>query len=214
MNGRGLGRPGPGRESGPRFFLALVPLVSGILQLVPGAAQRLELARGELLGAPWRLASAHLVHYSFQHWLMDALAFLVLALACGTRAPRRTLATLALAAPAISLAVLAFLPDLERYRGLSGLDSALFGLCLGLELRASRSPRILLAGALFLAKLAFELASGQALFVDGAALGFTPVPLAHALGALVGLASSLLSPSPLSAAAFAPPACARAAREG
>ncbi|HEX6885855.1 MAG TPA: rhombosortase [Planctomycetota bacterium] len=181
---------------GPLFLALLVPLATGLLQLGDGTTRRLELVRGRVLASePWRLASAHFVHYSLQHWLVDALAFGALLLVCGLRAPARTLATLALSAPAISLAVLAWVPGLERYRGLSGLDSALFGLALALELRARRAPLVLVAGALFAAKVAFELATGTALFVDGSGQGFTPVPLAHAVGALVGLACGLVGAS-------------------
>lgn len=187
------GRHGPGREPGSVLFLALlVPLVAGIVLVAPGAAGLFELERTRLLdGELWRLLTGHLAHYSSEHWLLDALAFLALALTCARRAPARTAATLALAALAIPLAVLAFLPEMQRYRGLSGLDSALFGLCLALELRTPGSRQALLAGALFAAKLAFELFTGRALFLDSLALGFTPVPLAHAFGASVGLALGL-----------------------
>ena len=69
-----LGRRGSGREPGPLPFLALlVPVVSLLVLLVPGAgawceAERVRLAEGEL----WRLAGAHLAHYSSAHWLLDA----------------------------------------------------------------------------------------------------------------------------------------------
>ena len=42
----------------------------------------------------------------------------------------------------------------------------------------------------FAAKLVFELTTGSAVFVDGSD-GFTPVPLAHAAGALIGAAVGL-----------------------
>ena len=192
-----LGRRGSGREPGPLPFLALlVPVVSLLVLLVPGAgawceAERVRLAEGEL----WRLAGAHLAHYSSAHWLLDALVFLVLALECERRAAVRTRLALAGAALVIPAGVLAFQPELARYRGLSGLDSALFGLLLALELRAGGSRRALVAGVLFLAKVAWELATGRALFLDSQSLGFTPVPLAHALGALIGVAGGL-SPTP------------------
>jgi rhomboid family GlyGly-CTERM serine protease len=174
---------------GPLPVLASgVPLASAAVLLVPGAAEHLEAARAGLAqGELWRLLGAHLAHYSFAHWLLDAVTFLALALACERLAPQRTRIALAASAIAIPVAVLALQPELERYRGLSGLDSTLFGLLLALELRA-RSSRVALAcGALFLAKLAYELGTGRALFLDSQTIGFVPVPLAHALGALIGL---------------------------
>jgi rhomboid family GlyGly-CTERM serine protease len=200
MTAGDLGGPGPGREPGARFFGAplalLVTLAALLAALVPGAAEALELERARVAGGElWRLLSGHLVHYSREHLVLDALAFLALGLACERRAPRRTALALAAAALAIPLAVLTLQPELARYRGLSGLDSALFGLLLGLEARAG-ARRAWLAGALLAAKLGWELASGQALFVDSVAQDFVPVPLAHALGALLGLACAFLRLAP------------------
>jgi rhomboid family GlyGly-CTERM serine protease len=168
-----------------------VPLASALVLVLPGAPERLQLERGSLgHGELWRLVGGHLAHHSFEHWLLDALAFAGLALACERRAPGRTRLALAAAALAIPLAVLRLQPELETYRGLSGLVSALFGLVLALEGRdGARGARI--AGGLFLLKLAYELATGRALFLDSRGLGFTPVPLAHALGALLGLGLGL-----------------------
>jgi hypothetical protein len=39
----------------------------------------------------------------------------------------------------------------------------------------------------FVGKLGYEVATGQALFVDIQASGMVPVPLAHAVGAVVGV---------------------------
>jgi hypothetical protein len=43
----------------------------------------------------------------------------------------------------------------------------------------------------FAAKVAFEMVTGGTLFVDSTAAGMTPVPLAHIVGGLVGLACGL-----------------------
>ena len=95
---------------------------------------------------------------------------------------------------AISAALWVALPGMELYRGLSGVDSALFILALTFVLREGYSQRdwrnialaIVLGGA-FCAKIAFEAATGMTLFVDSSGAGFTPIPLAHAVGAVVGL---------------------------
>ena len=93
-------------------------------------------------------------------------------------------------------------PGLPTYRGLSGLDSALFvtaALGLGQKLRAdgrsTRGAAAIGSVAVLLGKVGYELATGQALFVDAASLGFVPVPLAHAVGGLAGMLACYASDS-------------------
>ena len=44
----------------------------------------------------------------------------------------------------------------------------------------------------FVAKVAFEFATSSTVFVDNAAGGFVPVPLAHLAGAVVGAGAALV----------------------
>jgi hypothetical protein len=81
---------------------------------------------------------------------------------------------------------------MERYRGLSGLASALFALLAVSTLRTARADGslglALAAGAAlagFAAKLVWELATASPAFV-GPSAGFVAVPLAHAVGAACG----------------------------
>ena len=139
-------------------------------------------AAGEL----WRLFTAHLTHFTLDHLVLDVLAFLVLGIACERRSPRRTRWTLGLSALVISVGVLLIDPQMQRYRGLSGLDSALFALLFASMLRDSMlrdrerkgKARLLLwiPGILFLAKIGYEAVSGTAVFLDSSAAGFTPAP--------------------------------------
>ena len=84
------------------------------------------------------------------------------------------------------------LPEIEIYRGLSGIDSGLFMLLLVLLYRRNTAGYkqlhkipYLLPGLLFISKTIFELATAQAFFVESSDL-FVPVPLAHLGGAFVG----------------------------
>lgn len=84
-------------------------------------------------------------------------------------------------------------PELPTYRGLSGLDTALFvymatDLLLGAWRERRLTPGLVSAALLtgLLAKLGYETFTGQTLFVDSAASGFAVVTLAHSVGALVG----------------------------
>jgi hypothetical protein len=103
------------------------------------------------------------------------------------------LATVFVAAIVIPLGLLILQPGMHLYRGLSGLDSALFALlCVSIAREHADDRRwvVVLAGLglAFLLKSAIELFSGAAVFVDTSSAGFAAVPLAHLLGAAVGLA--------------------------
>lgn len=172
-----------------RTFLPLLIAVGAIsASLFPAFGAALELRPELAVSQPWRLLTCHLAHWSEQHLAWDLLVFLALA---PLLPPRRLLRLLPAAALLISLGVLLLRPDLAAYRGLSGLDSALFA-ALALDL-ARRKPWLdralgFLALALFAAKIAAEMASGEAIFAAGP---FVPVPLAHVLGLLAALAASL-----------------------
>src|SRR5439155_26505388 len=94
---------------------------------------------------------------------------------------------------AISLAVWFWLPGVTDYRGLSGVDSALFGL-LFVETwsdadRAGEGRQAVVAVAcfaVFVLKICFEVATGTNLLVHSAGSGTIAVPLAHIAGAGVG----------------------------
>src|SRR5262249_47102767 len=118
----------------------------------------------------------------------DGLALLALGLAWERLSRGRFLACLAGSALAVSAAVWWLAPAMQRYRGLSGIDSALFVLLAVSLMQADAGSRRLgpAAWALvaFLAKVTYESATGHAIFVaDDAA---SVVPGAHLAGAGVG----------------------------
>lgn len=196
---------GPGRQ--PRSGAGLVlPLAAAalLLALAPmgapaggtGGGEAWELHRHRLVVEPWRLFTGHLVHWSGEHLAWDLLLFLGLGLACERlHGRRRTALALALAVPAVALGCFLLVPDLVAYRGLSGLDAALFTL---LAVRCLRAPGALTrrAGAAALAalggKILWETATGASLFLSGLPGGpeaVVVVPAAHVMGALAGLAA-------------------------
>ena len=171
----------------------------------------------------WRVLTCHWVHWSADHLRWDLLTFVALAFACRHRW-RRAVAALAVATVTIPLAVAMLKPELSSYRGLSGLASTLF-VMVACELLLRRAPardgdavhthrqrfvRVIpnLAAGLslagFAAKLFWELATGGTVFVDAAASGFVPVPLAHLVGGLCGAAAALLRRRPCSPWRFRP----------
>ena len=207
MTTRGVGKPatGPRVPSPVSWLLHLGPeavLIVGavLLSLAPALTPWLQHDRATWSdGEWWRLLTCHLVHWSPSHLLWDAGPFLVIALALGRDAYARRGAVLVCSALAIPIVVSILQPQLESYRGLSGLVSATFALLVTRRLadavhrRDGRSivlPAVLIA--LFGAKLVFELLTESAVFVDSGAGGFVAVPLAHVVGALVGAAGGLL----------------------
>jgi rhomboid family GlyGly-CTERM serine protease len=152
-------------------------------------------------GKWWRMLSCHWTHWSAGHLLWDAVMFLVLGLCCERLAPRRTPACLAGAVLFIPLVLWWAQPAMHLYRGLSGLDSALFVLLAAVTLRESLAARRTAESAAavglilsFAAKTLCEAVTGVSLFVEAGGV-FEPAPLAHAAGGLAGLLAGS-APSP------------------
>jgi rhomboid family GlyGly-CTERM serine protease len=173
-----------------------VVAIAFALRLWPGAVDGLAYVPGTLAaGEWWRLVGCHLAHWSSDHTLWDALTFLLVGSWCEAANRRRMLAVTLAAAVAIPPVVLAVQPQLTSYAGLSELDVALCALLLtrvtrerwrdaGAPLRAT----ILGVGAVIASKLAYEFVTGGLWFVRSHGSDFVPVPLAHLVGACIGVA--------------------------
>ncbi len=172
-------------------------LLFGALAVVvysfPALAEALQYDRTAVLrGELWRITTCHWTHWSLDHLLWDLAVFVGLGAACEQMNRSRYLICLAATTILIPLVVLVFLPDIETYRGLSGLDSALFSLLVipNLDKRLSLGLGFLAA---FLLKTAYEAATGATVFVSSPT-DIASVPLAHAVGALMGILLSWWTP--------------------
>jgi rhomboid family GlyGly-CTERM serine protease len=178
--------------------------VAGVVFAWPGLAVHAQYDRAAIAaGEVWRALAGHWAHYSVDHLFWDVLAFAALGVACERRGRARFLACLVTSALAISASVWLLLPDMRIYRGLSGIDSALFTLLISDIWREARdrgqtgvqATALTCLGA-FLAKTAFEMATGRNLFVTRMETAAVGVPLAHIVGAacgfLVGAGSRLV----------------------
>ena len=96
-------------------------------------------------GEVWRVFTGHLTHWSLSHLFWDILVFLVLAGVIERFSRRRLLVCFASASLIISLLVFTFLPEMTFYRGLSGIDSALFMMLLVMFYRQRPSRHSLFA---------------------------------------------------------------------
>ncbi len=151
--------------------------------------------RSELdVGALWRMATAHLVHWNADHLFWDLAVFGIAGTAVERRS-RRDWFVLGLAsAVAVSLAVWVWLPEIRYYRGLSGVDMAFVGfwVCLRMKEAPRRAGRVWGVGLfVLLAKPLFEIATGSTLFVSDLGPGVSNVPLAHLVGLGVGIGLAL-----------------------
>jgi rhomboid family GlyGly-CTERM serine protease len=162
-----------------------------VIHLIPAAGTLLEYNRS---GDTWRLITCHFTHFSQEHLLWDLLAFMVLGAMCEKMDRGRYLLCVGVSTAFISTAVWTALPCMTIYRGLSGLDSALFGL-LAARLWLERRNYRWLIGAfalLFAGKIGYELFTQSAFFVSSFNALVRPVPLAHAAGAAAGVVIALI----------------------
>lgn len=175
----------------------LLAAVAVAIAAIPGAAMALQFDRSMIAdnGSIWQVVTGHWTHWSLSHLFWDVLAFAVLGALCETTDWRRFLWCVAASIPAIPAVLWFTEPWMQTYRGLSGIDSGLFALFVtGLMKNAARERDrlVLVIGAAlftaFVGKLAFEFVAGQTVFVDSAAAGMVPVPMAHVVGMIVGLA--------------------------
>src|SRR5205814_7957618 len=120
-------------------------------------------------GEAWRLLTGHWTHWSLEHLFWSGGAFLLLA-GLFRGSARRVLGCVALSALAVSAAVWMG-TDLQLYRGLSGIDSALFMMvAVDLMREKARERRFawlivtlaLVAG--FVMKVGYEWSTGGAVF--------------------------------------------------
>ncbi|MEM9659091.1 MAG: hypothetical protein AAF961_12085, partial [Planctomycetota bacterium] len=117
------------------------------------------------------------------------------------RSVRQTTVCLIGSALAISAALYLWRPDIVVYRGLSGIDSALFAM-LAVNLLAegvrnrSRAMQVIAVtlAVAFFGKTVFELATDHTLFVDCGAAQFEPIALAHAVGGAAGTLAAVVTP--------------------
>jgi rhomboid family GlyGly-CTERM serine protease len=154
-------------------------------------------------GQLWRLLTCQLTHWSWDHLFWDAAALLFLGRVLEREERRSLLVCLGLSAVLIPAVVHFSLPDLATYRGLSGLDSAVFVLLAVTLLRRCYidGDRLwtwacvaMLVG--FTAKVGFEVISGGTLFVDSEAARMLPVPLVHVVGGVLGACCGIRGTSP------------------
>lgn len=189
------GRDRRGAASWYRRPSLLIAATAIAVHFVAGVGPWLQYDRAAMAaGQFWRLGTCHLTHWSTDHLFWDALMLVALGTICEQMSwpdTRRCLLASGLVIPA---AMWVLLPEMATYRGLSGIDSALFALLVGLLLKDKTQSwatviTVLVLAVAFSSKIGYEMITGATLFVDSGGV-FTPIPLAHMAGGLVGIASA------------------------
>ena len=143
----------------------------------------------------WRLLTAHFTHWNYEHLFWDASAFLIASFLLLRFSVLQFCIMLLFSLVFISVWILIFNPDVNLYRGLSGVDVSLFFfLSLSIMLFSWKKRRRtgVIAGIIFLSllimKAGYEFFSGEMLFVRNLP-GRRVLLSAHLAGAFAGTVS-------------------------
>lgn len=178
-------------------------VITLLIALIPGAATLMQWDRTAIGGGEWwRVFTGHLTHWNFDHLVWDLVTFAALGVLCEREGRGRMVACLAVASVVIAGVIGFAVPAIDLYRGLSGLDTALFVLFTGSSWMAAWRAAQWRKAALWsipllamTAKLAYETATGRVLFVDAAEAGFEPLAAAHLAGAFTA-STLVVAPAP------------------
>lgn len=174
----------------PDLILPLFAVLIAVLVYLFPAMTLLFEFRGDLAYAePWRFLTSSYTHWSASHLYWDAFALLAAGVVVA-RISRVDFLMMMLLGPVFITALLFVLPSgLPSYRGLSGVDIALYAYGAAfLMARAERTGFRLFGTLMFIllvGKIAYEFASGVTVFADSA--DFIPLPSSHAAGGVFGL---------------------------
>lgn len=160
-----------------------------VVSLTPALSRSAIYDRNAVLaGEFWRLFSAPLVHFTPGHLAYDACVLIIAGALIQWRGYPGLGSVCGLTSLASGLAVLSLEPQLEFYGGLSGIATAAVVFLALHGAREKGTWRWMCSAALLVAigKLLFEVSSGTFVILSVDPESFSPVPLCHVTGALVG----------------------------
>lgn len=176
----------------PWIAVGLAVLSSAIWMGGDVVASGLSLSRDGIVGRCeiWRLVSGHFVHGNFEHFAWNVGAFVVIvAIYEWLERPsvHRFAAEFVFSAAMIGIVLLALLPSMGVYRGLSGVANVFFVLTLTSVWRETASPLVLVAGGAAVVKFVYEILTHSTVF---AVPSGHVLPEAHAVGFMLGMMMS------------------------
>lgn len=171
-------------------WATLVLAVFALFASSPQGAALFEWNRALSSAEPWRIWTGHFSHWSADHLVWDLAIFAVFGGLLELRS-RRDFGFVLLASATLLGFLLPFVhPEMDSYRGLSGLDCAMACALavsrLGDPAAVDRATGWAILGFVAI-KAGLEANAARSFFVDQAAAGFVSLPAAHGLGAVVGV---------------------------
>jgi rhomboid family GlyGly-CTERM serine protease len=187
---------GPPRLHWSTLGLAAIVVAAVLAQAWPEGAAALEFDRQRIAaGQWWRPVSGHLVHYGWPHMAADMGVFAALCWVAQRRG-RGVAWSVAIGGVAVGAAVYWWAPDTNTYRGMSGVDSAVFGYLVVTEVvrdRGLKAAAWLTALALTLGRFVFETATGRPILPTSLPDGIAVVGIAHMAGLVAGCMAAAVS---------------------
>ena len=160
--------------------------------IIPQAEATLDYQIGSPFFDQWfQLIGCHLAHWSADHLMWDLVMFVLMGAICEKQNRKVYVAVLMASAVLIPIGVSFMTNGIDSYRGLSGVDTALFGMAMWYLVGNAREDRnwwgVGIYSLLFVgmfAKIGYEYLTGGTLFTEGG--NFIAVPSAHLVGAVIG----------------------------
>lgn len=187
-------------ESVARKWLCCSALLVLLCQLIPESLQYDRQAPVEF----WRFYTSHFVHWDVNHLCWDLLLYISLSLLVIKEDARVFVLNLLVCPWVISAVMWIVEPEMLYYRGISGLDAALFS-SLAILWVKNKNKVLAVIGifqlVLMLAKIIYELKTAQTIFTSSQS--YIVVPWAHLVGAITGcmiafMQSEKLAPTQIS----------------
>lgn len=140
-------------------------------------------------GEGWRLWTGHLAHFSADHFCLDALVFVLLAVALFRAGERRFGWVILVGGAALSISLLLCDGWLSRYGGLSGLNALLLGRLVMRWFHLGGRQRVcaLVLLAVTVGKFTFDTLGWSAPSVEFGSAAVVPSQLSHWFGLFWGL---------------------------
>jgi hypothetical protein len=185
------------------YIFPIIPVfVSILLFYIPSLADTLQFNRKEMFSYKiYLFLTCHFTHWNVRHMVIDTFIFFALSYLCiffsfkSKYSIVQYIIYLLIPSILISTAVLIFNPEIKFYRGLSGIDWALYFILMAQLYFAAHwlwKTGAIIMFFLFSLMMIHQIVSKHSIFVPDMGEGIVTVPSAHIAGALSGIACTLI----------------------
>ena len=177
-----------------KYSAILLGLIAIALYFIPTANEILEYNRNLILinHQYYRIITGHFVHFSVEHLFWDVSMYIVLGTICCHKNWKLFVQASIISTVTISVELLLIETQFTHYRGLSGIDTALYSIIILDSIYKNFQDKYYLQsfssftlGGLLISKITYEFISNKAIFANSTS--FVPLPSAHFIGLLIGI---------------------------